>query len=49
LIQLQPVVENDDKLPLPVPLHYVSDLTRIRAELGWEPRVGIEEGLRNLL
>jgi nucleoside-diphosphate-sugar epimerase len=49
LIQLEPVIENDERLALPEPLHYVSDLTRIREELGWEPRISIEEGLRNLL
>jgi len=49
LIALEPVIQNDERLPLPEPLNYVSDLTRIRAELGWEPRVGNEEGLRNLL
>jgi hypothetical protein len=32
----------------PVPLNYVSDLTRIRAELGWQPEIGIEEGLSSL-
>lgn len=49
MIELQPVIENDLEMPLPVPLHYISDLTRIREELGWQPQVGIEEGLRNLL
>jgi nucleoside-diphosphate-sugar epimerase len=49
LIQLQPVIEDDPKLPLPVPFNYVSDLRRIHEELGWQPQVGIEEGLRNLL
>ena len=49
LIQLEPLIENDERLPLPVPLHNVSDLTHVRDELGWEPKVGIEEGLRNLL
>jgi nucleoside-diphosphate-sugar epimerase len=49
LIQLEPKIEDEPRLPLPVPLNYVSDLTRIREELGWQPQVGIEEGLRNLL
>jgi len=49
LIELQPEIEDDPKLPLPVPLNYVSDLIRIREELGWQPQVTIEEGLRNLL
>jgi nucleoside-diphosphate-sugar epimerase len=49
MIDLQPVIKEDPTLPLPVPLNYVSDLTRIRDELGWQPQTGIEEGLRNLL
>jgi nucleoside-diphosphate-sugar epimerase len=49
MIDLQPVVDEDSALPLPVPLHYISDLTRIREELGWQPQMGMEEGLRGLL
>lgn len=49
MIQLQPVIEDDPHFALPVPLHYISDLTRIQEELGWQPQVGMEEGLRNLL
>lgn len=49
MIQLQPVIEDDLNFPLPVPLHYVSNLTRIQQELGWRPTVGMEEGIRNLL
>ena len=49
LIELEPTIVNDETLPHPVPVHYVSDLSRIRAELGWKPEIGIEEGLRSLL
>ena len=49
LIQLVPIIEDDDRLPHPVPVNYVSDLTRIREQLGWQPEIGIEEGLRSLL
>jgi nucleoside-diphosphate-sugar epimerase len=49
LIQLEPIIVNDDALPHPVPVNYVSDLTRVREQLNWEPRIGIEEGLRSLL
>jgi nucleoside-diphosphate-sugar epimerase len=49
LIELEPVFETNTNLPAPVPVNYVSDLTRIRAELGWQPRIGIEAGLRSLL
>jgi nucleoside-diphosphate-sugar epimerase len=49
MIQLEPRIVNDDTLPHPVPVNYVSDLTRIREQLGWRPEIGIEEGLRSLL
>ncbi|HEV7746171.1 MAG TPA: NAD-dependent epimerase/dehydratase family protein [Pyrinomonadaceae bacterium] len=49
LIELEPRIVPDDSLSRPVPANYVSDLTRIREQLGWEPKIGIEEGLRSLL
>ena len=49
LIELEPVIDTTTRLPAPLPLNYVSDLTRVRAELGWQPEIGIEEGLRSLL
>ena len=49
MIELEPNVVNDETLPHPVPVNYVSDLTRIREQLGWQPEIGIEEGLRSLL
>jgi len=49
MIQLEPRIVHDETLPYPVPVNYVSDLTRIREQLGWQPETGIEEGLRSLL
>jgi len=49
MIELQPNIVDSDALPHPVPVNYVSDLTRIREQLGWWPEIGIEEGLRSLL
>ena len=49
LINLEPIIQHSDSLPHPVPVTYVSDLTRIREQLGWKPEIGIEEGLRSLL
>ncbi|PYS74484.1 MAG: hypothetical protein DMF69_01665 [Acidobacteria bacterium] len=49
LIDLQPVIEEDAKIPLPEPLKYVSDIKKIREELEWRPQTDIEEGLRLLL
>jgi len=48
MIQCNPVFDEDHPLPTPVPLNYVSDLTRVREELGWQPEIGIEDGLRSL-
>ena len=49
LIQCEPVIDAEASMPAPVPVNYVSDLTRIRDELGWVPEIGIEEGLRSLV
>jgi nucleoside-diphosphate-sugar epimerase len=49
LIQLDAAIVDDPILPHPVPVDYISDLSRIREELGWRPEIGIEEGLRSLL
>ena len=49
IIQCNAVIDNGTSLPAPVPLNYISDLTRIREELGWQPEINIEEGLRRLL
>jgi nucleoside-diphosphate-sugar epimerase len=49
LIQLEPVIIEDANAPHPVPTDYVSDLSHIREQLGWEPEIGIEEGLRSLV
>ena len=49
MIELEPNIVNDETLPQPVPVNYVSDLSRIREQLGWQPEIGIEAGLRSLL
>ena len=49
MIELEPNIVTDETLPHPVPVNYVSDLTRIREQLSWHPEIGIEEGLRSLL
>jgi CDP-paratose 2-epimerase len=49
LISLEPIIQQNERLPHPVPVRYVSDLTRVREELGWQPEIGMEEGLRSLL
>lgn len=48
MIQCTPLLD-ESVAPAPVPLNYISDLTHVRQELGWQPEIGIEEGLRSLL
>ncbi|MEP6944763.1 MAG: NAD(P)-dependent oxidoreductase [Acidobacteriota bacterium] len=45
---LQAVVDDSKPLPAPIPLNYVSDLTRVRQELDWEPETDIAAGLATL-
>lgn len=49
LIQLDPLIEEAASAPAPVPFNYVSDLSHVRAELGWRPLIGVEDGLKSLL
>lgn len=49
MIEVEPRFDHSAPGPAPVPLNYVSDLTRIKAQLDWQPTIGIEEGLRSLL
>lgn len=46
MIDIQPVIEEDRAVPLPVPLRYVSEIARAEDELGWRPQVGIADGLQ---
>jgi hypothetical protein len=43
------VIEEDPRLPEPVPLRYVSDLTRVSKDLGWRPGIGVDHGLQLIL
>jgi nucleoside-diphosphate-sugar epimerase len=49
MIELEPVIDREAHVPAPTPLNYISDLTRIEAQLDWKPEISIEEGLRSLL
>lgn len=49
LIQCNAVIDEAAELPAPVPVNYVSDLSRVRAELGWQPKISVEEGLLSLI
>lgn len=45
---LQAIVDSETKLPDPVPMNYVSDLSLIGQELDWAPKVTLEDGLKTL-
>ena len=49
MIEIEPVIQEDPALPSPVPLRYVSDITRVSDELDWKPLIGINDGLRRIL
>jgi nucleoside-diphosphate-sugar epimerase len=49
MIEIEPVFDEQRLLPAPVPLNYISDLSRIKMEIDWRPEIGIEEGIRMLL
>jgi nucleoside-diphosphate-sugar epimerase len=49
LIEREPIIDEQANVPAPAPFDYVSDISRARKELGWEPQVDVEEGLRSLL
>ena len=46
MLEIDPLIEEDPNIPPPVPMRYVSDLTRIENELQWRPQIGIDAGLR---
>ncbi len=45
---LQAVINEENPLPPPTPLNYVTDLSLISQELGWNPETVLDEGLRKL-
>ena len=49
IIQCNPVIDKENPLPAPVPLNYISDLSRVKQEIDWQPQIGIEEGLSSLI
>lgn len=48
MIDIEPVIE-EVAAPAPVPLRYVSNITRVSKDLGWRPWTGIDDGLRTIL
>ncbi|MEJ7700096.1 MAG: NAD(P)-dependent oxidoreductase [Pyrinomonadaceae bacterium] len=44
----QTSIDEENPLPAPVPLNYVSDLTLVQQELDWKPEINLDEGLKSL-
>lgn len=49
MIDIEPIIEEDPMMPAPVPLRYVSNISRISDELGWQPQITVDDGLRVIL
>ncbi|MGA9997926.1 MAG: NAD-dependent epimerase/dehydratase family protein, partial [Pyrinomonadaceae bacterium] len=49
LIQCHAVIDEERRLPAPVPVNYISDLTKIQNELGWQPTISVEEGIKSII
>jgi nucleoside-diphosphate-sugar epimerase len=49
IADIKPVIQEDQAMPAPVPLRYVSDTTRVEKELDWRPQVAIDTGIRVIL
>lgn len=45
---LQAVIDEEDPLPMPSPVNYVSDLGLVMQELDWKPETSLTEGLKTL-
>ena len=48
MIDIEPVIE-EVAVPAPVPLRYVSNITRVSKDLSWRPWTNIDDGLRTIL
>ncbi len=48
IMGLQAVVEEENPLPAPAPMNYVTDLSLVTQELDWSPTIGLNEGLKTL-
>jgi nucleoside-diphosphate-sugar epimerase len=48
-IEIEPVIEEDPRIPAPVPLRYVSDTSRVTDDLGWQLQIGVDDAMRVLL
>jgi len=44
----QAVIDEENPLPAPVPINYVSELKLIQQELDWSPEISLDDGLKKL-
>jgi nucleoside-diphosphate-sugar epimerase len=44
--ELQAIVDEENPLPAPIPMNYVTDIGLVAQELGWKPEIGLDEGLK---
>ena len=49
MIECEPKIDESISISAPVPLNYISDLSRIEQELGWRPSISVDDGLRDLI
>src|SRR3569832_1686637 len=49
MIEIEPVIQEDPSMPVPVPLRYVSDSTLTKNKHKRRPWIGIDDGLRVIL
>lgn len=49
MIEVEPVIDEETRAPAPVPVNYISDISRAKEQLDWQPEIGVEVGLRSLL
>ena len=48
MIDIKPIIQ-EEPLPAPVPLRYVSDLAHVESELGWRIQIAIDHGIQVIL
>ena len=49
IIQCNAIIDDATALPAPTPVDYISDISRVRVELGWQPEIDIGTGLQSVI
>jgi len=45
---LEAIIDEEAEVPPPIPMNYVTDLTRVDHEIGWRPQMKLDDGLLTL-